>query len=218
MSATSRSALRKAVGESSLTAHQDILQGLAGAPLQTTWELPLFAGRLGEICGGRSSAALTLAFRLVLDAQRREEPVAWVTHPDRAFYPPDVANASVDVEALVVVWAAHALESSRAADQLLRSGGFGLVVLDLGAAPRLSLAVLGRLAGLARKHQAAVLCLTESDREDSSLGSLVSLRARALRTHERDNHYRCQARILKDKRQGLNWKHTEIGRGPDGLH
>ncbi len=218
MNIASPSALRKAVGSSHRITQHDILQGQVGARSQAAWELPLFAGRLGELSGGKASAILTLAFRLVLDAQRRDEPVAWITHPDRAFYPPDVAEAAVDVEALVVVWTAHALESSRAADPLLRSGGFGLIVLDLGAASRLSLAVLGRLAGLARKHQTAVLCLTESDREESSLGSLVSIRARTLRVHERDDRYQCQAQILKDKRQGRNWKHVEIARGPDGLY
>ena len=183
-------------------------------PSRAVWELPVFAGRLGELCGGQASAVLTLAFRLVLDAQRRNEPVAWITRQERTFYPPDAADAAVDVEALVVIRAATYLQGARAADWLVRSGGFGLVVLDLGDRPRLSLAVLGRLSGLAQKHQTAVLCLTGGEH----LGSLVSIRAEATRWPEKEDRYRCQVRVLKDKRHGPGWEHREICRGPDGLH
>jgi len=191
-------------------------QGPSLSPLSSraAWELPVFAGRLGEICGGQASAILTLTFRLVLDAQRRNEPVAWITRQDRTFYPPDVADTAVDVEALVVIRAATFLQGARAADWLVRSGGFGLVVLDLGDRPRLSLAVLGRLSGLAQKHQSAVLCLTGGEH----LGSLVSIRAEATRWSEEEDRYRCQVRVLKDKRHGPGWEHKESCRGPDGLH
>ena len=190
-----------------------ILSSQVPLPSRSVWELPVFAGRLGELCGGQASAVLTLAFRLVLDAQRRNEPVAWITRQERTFYPPDVADTAVDVEALVVIRAATFLQGARAADWLVRSGGFGLVVLDLGDRPRLSLAVLGRLSGLAQKHQTAVLCLTGGEH----LGSLVSIRAEATRWPEKEDQYRCQVRVLKDKRQGPGWKHREICRGPDGL-
>ncbi len=179
-----------------------------------SWSLSTFAGRLGEICGGRASAALTLAFRLVLDAQRGGEPVAWITRRDRAFYPPDVAEAAVDIEALVVVWAVDARASARAADQLVRSGGFGLVVLDLGEGC-LPTPVQARLAGLARKHRAAVLCLTG---DGASLGALVSIRAEARRSRRERDRFLCRATVLKDKRRGPGWKHQEVFHGPDGLY
>jgi recombination protein RecA len=181
---------------------------------RAAWELPVFAGRLGELCGGQSSAVLTLAFRLVLDAQRRNEPVAWITRQEKTFYPPDVADTAVDVEALAVIRAGNFLAGARAADWLLRSGGFGLVILDLGGKPRFSLAILGRLSGLAQKHQAAVLCLTRGEH----LGSLVSIRAEATRRPEEEERYPCEVRILKDKRHGPGWEHREICRGPHGLH
>lgn len=185
----------------------------AAAPPPAAWSLGTFAGRLAEICGGRSSAALTLSFRLVLEAQRGREPVAWITRPDRTFYPPDAAAAAVDLEALVVVRASGALPAARAADQLLRSGAFGLVVLDLGDDARLPLAVLSRLAGLAQRHGTAVLCLTDR----AALGSLASVRAEAERSHPEPDRFVCRARFLKDKRRGPGREHVEVRHGPDGL-
>ncbi len=183
-----------------------------------SWGLSAFAGRLGEISGGRNSAALTLAFRLVLETQREREPVAWITRRDRAFYPPDVAEAAVDLETLVVVWADGALPAARTADRLVRSGAFGLVALDLGEGARLPLAVLSRLSGLARRHRTAVLCLTEKDAASPSLGPLVSIRAEAVRSRPGEGRFICRAHILKDKRGGPGWEHEEVHRGPDGLH
>jgi recombination protein RecA len=181
------------------------------------WRLATLAGRLVELSGGAAGAALTLAFGLVLEAQRNGEPVAWIGRRDSAFYPPDVVEAGVDLEALVVVWAPGMPAALRAADHLLRSGGFGLAVLDLGAQWALPIPAQTRLSGLAGKHSAAVLCLTEKDPKRPSLGSLVSLRAQAERTERAGERWRCEAAVLKDKRRGPGWKHAEVCRAPDGL-
>ena len=74
-----------------------------------------------------------------------------------------------------------------------------------------------RLVGLAKKHQAALICLTEKDTHRPSIGSLVSIRAEAMRQRDHDNRYTCRAQILKDKRRGPGWQHKEVFRGPDGL-
>jgi recombination protein RecA len=165
----------------------------------------------------RASASLTLAFRIVLEAQRRGEPAAWIARGDSVFYPPDAADAGIDLAALVVVRAADAPAAARAADHLLRSGGFGLVVLDRGRGARLPIHALTRLAGLAKKHDAALLCLTEGDGRDASLGSPVSLRVRARRVERGPDGFRCELHVLKDKRRGPGWGHGEVCRGPDGL-
>jgi len=98
------------------------------------WSSPQVAGRFAEISGSKGTAVLTLAFRLVLDAQKRGEPVGWATSTESSFYPPDVAQLGIDLAALVVVRVPKAQAISRAGEKLLRSGGFGLVVLDLGRA------------------------------------------------------------------------------------
>jgi len=178
----------------------------------------LFAGRFAEISGDPAGAPLTLAFRLVLEAQRRGEPAAWIGRRACPFYPPDVADAGIDLGALPVVWAPDPIGAARAADLLVRSGGFGLVVVDLGGEGRLPIAAQTRLAGLAREHEAALVFLTEKDERRPSIGSLVSLRAQAVRAGREASRFRCEARILKDKRRGPGGRYAEAFRGPDGLH
>ena len=190
----------------------------AGKKPAPAWKLEAIAGRLAEVSAGTAGAALTTAFRLVLEAQRRREPVAWIGRRESAFFPPDVAEAGVDLAALPVVWAPDATAAAGAADLLVRSGAFGLVVMDLGARDHLPIPVQARLAGLARQHGAAVVCLTEKDAGRSSMGSLVAVRAHAARTGREKDRYRCEAHVLKSKGGRAGWRDTEVCRGPDGLH
>ena len=99
----------------------------------------------------------------------------------------------------------------------MRSGAFGLMVVDLGERAALPLRAQTRLVGLAKKHDTALLCITKKDDDRPSLGSLVSCRAEAARTKRLGERYRCEVRILKDKRRGPGWSHTEVCRGPAGL-
>jgi recombination protein RecA len=195
-----------------------VRRGVAMAETPAEWTLPVFVGRFGEISGDESGASLSLVFRLVLEAQRQQEPVAWVGRRDSVFFAPDVAETGVDLAALPVIWTPDVLAAARATDHLLRSGAFGLVVIDLGARAVLPIHVQTRLVGLAKKHDAALLCLTEKESERPSLGSLVSLRAHAVRAQRVDDRFCCEARVIKDKRRGPNWRHMESYRGPDGLH
>jgi recombination protein RecA len=198
-------------------AARGVRRGCAAPVAPPSWRLSVFAGRLGEISGSQTGAALTLAFRLMLEAQRRGEPVAWISRQGSAFFPPDAAETGVDLAALAVIWVRDARQSVRAADYLVRSGAFGLVALDLGQDSRVPVPVQSRLVGLAKKHDCALLCLTEKGSDHPSLGSLVSVRAQAARTKKTGSRFRCEARILKDKRQGPGWTHTEVCRGPAGL-
>ena len=186
-------------------------------PSGRPWGLEQIAGRLVEISGVGATAALTVAFGLVLEAQRRGEPVAWIALEERGFYPPDAAEGGVDLGALVVVRVVNAKAVGRAADQLVRSGAFGLIVLDLGAGADVPTPLQTRLVGLAQKHQTAILCVTEKGHESPSLGSLVSLRVQAQRERVCDDRFSCGLAVLKDKRRGPTWTHAEVYRGPAGL-
>lgn len=181
------------------------------------WTLVAVAGRFVELSGQGSTATLTLAFGLVLDAQQHGEPVAWITPRESCFYPPDAADGGVDLEALAVVRVPDRRAVARAADRLLRSGAFGLVVLDLGATAELPIPLQARLAGLAQYHHTALVALTARGQESPSLGSLISLRVIAERRRLSEDRFACTLTVLKDKRRGPTWTHQEVCRGPAGL-
>jgi len=187
-------------------------------PLTPRWDLQEIAGRFTELSGLGGSACLTLATSMILDAQRQAETAAWITSNNSSFFPLDVSAAGVDLEALAVVRVPDVSAVARAADKLARSGAFGLLVLDLGANARISPALQARLRSLARKHDTAILCLTEKSGNASSLGSLVSLRGEARIRRLSDDRFACELRVLKDKHRGPGWMHTEICRGPDGMY
>jgi recombination protein RecA len=192
------------------------LQKAVVEPAPKLWSIAEITGRLVEISGSGATAALAVAFGLVLEAQRQGEPVAWVTPEESSFYPSDAAEGGVDLHALVVIRVPEARAVARAAERLVRSGAFGLVVLDVGAA-EIPTPLQARLAGLAQKHHSALVCLTGKEREAPSLGSLISLRVHARRKRTSEGRFTCELAVLKDKRRGPTWTHAEACRGPAGL-
>jgi len=202
---------------------------------EPAWSRAGLSGRLCELSAApnAASAVLTAACDLILDTQHAGEPVAWITTtthiffpPDlaasgvdlAAFFPPDLAASGVDLAALILVRVRTAADAARAADRLLRSGAFGLVVLDLsGGAAEVPIPLQGRLVQLALAHDTAVLCLTEKEHDAPSLGSLVSLHGRARRRRLGPDRFAGELEFLKDKRHGPGWTHRAVYRGPDGL-
>jgi recombination protein RecA len=216
-------AMLRSSGTSAATARILQIDPRAPAGDAERWGLEALRGRLIELSARGATATLTAAIELVLEAQRAAEPVAWIALGHGTFYPPDVADTGVDLAALVVVCVVDATTAARAAERLLRSGAFGLVVLDFagGGDVELALAHQGRLVGLAQTHDAAVVCLTDKPAEAPSLGSLISLRAEARRsgtqldrTGARSHDVTMHA--LKDKRRGPGWSRTIARRGPPG--
>jgi recombination protein RecA len=191
------------------------------APVPRTWSYRTCAGRLIELSGTRTAPLLTLAFALVLDAQRAGEPVAWVQGVGSTFFPPDAARNGIDLKSLAVVRLPPAGLARaglvRAAARLLRSGAFGLIALDLGGDAGIPDALLGKLGQLAQQHDTAVCCLTVKRPERPSLGSLVSLRGEATRKRQGEDRFSCVMRVLKDKRNGPGWTHEEVAHGAPGL-
>lgn len=205
------------------------------------WSLAALRGRLVELVGGPDSANVTLAVRLILEAQQTGDFVAWVaTHRD-VFFPPDVAAAGVDLSALPVVWALPApgdqpgvpgasraagsgeavrpaREASRAAERLLRSGAFGLVVVDLARDLSLSAVSQGRLLRLAEHNDAQVLILRRKRRDARYSGSLVTVRAESSREQIGPGRFRATITNTKDKREGPGWTTSEEFDGPPGLY
>jgi recombination protein RecA len=183
------------------------------------WGLAALRGRLVELSARGASATLTAAIEIVGEAQEQSEPVAWIALSAGTFYPPDVAESGIDLAALVVIRAPDATACARAAERCLRSGAFGLVILDLADGKAdLSMQIQGRLVTLAQTHDAAVVCLTAKTQDTASLGSLISLRAEALRLRDKPSEtFDVQLRVLKDKRRGPGFTQRLKRRGPPGL-
>ncbi len=189
----------------------------AGEDHHPSWSRSQLAGRLAELSSWGGGACLTLAFELVLQAQLEGQATAWITVGCSTFFPPDAARCGIDLEAMPVVRVPDARAAARAADKLVRSGAFGLVIADLGSDSRIPLPLQSRLLGLVGKHDAAVVFLTEKKSDAPSIGSLVSFHAEAVRHRTAENHFACEVRVVKDKRQGPGWSHREVRRGPAGL-
>jgi hypothetical protein len=134
-------------------------------------------GRITELLGPAGSGATSLARRLVGQALAAG---AWVAYVDatRTLAPRDWAGAE-PADGASRLWVVRPPDPTRAAwcaDVLLRSGGFGLVLVD--GAPVLSRAVALRLLQLARDADAALVLLGAGTRA-SDLGGALRLRLRA---------------------------------------
>ena len=226
------------------SAGESLLRGVAPPSHIPQTSAPRFclaelAGRLVELSGDGSSAVLTAATKLLLDAQAAHEPAAWVGTDESCFFPPDLADSGVDLAALLVVRvplarslsapnanpmpAAQGRKRNRAsllavaAERLMRSGAFGLVLLDLGRECALTQPLQSRWLGLAQHHQTAVLCLTEKSEHEASIGSLISLRVQVGRRWLGGERFACELHVRKDKRRGPVWSEQEVCRGPMGL-
>lgn len=199
-------------------------------PREDGWYFEQLGGRLVQLDGAGDSAALSLAFSIILEAQQAGEPVAWITtRPPAAprtdgrgeasvFYPPDAHDNGVDLAALPVLRVPGVTAVFSAADLLLRSGGFGLIVADLGVPPAVPSTALARLAGLARRHHTAMVFLTQPGTASrGSLGSLISVHVRARRRRAGADRFDCGVVALKDKHRGPTWQYAEVRHGASGL-
>lgn len=194
-----------------------LVPGHRGPRTGRGWCLPTLRGRLVEISSVGTTATLSAAAALVYEAQRRGEPTAWITAWQATFFPPDLEACGIDLGALPVVWNDEVRSAVRTADELLRSGAFGLVVIDLGPHRNVPLPVQARLSGLVKRYQSTLLFLTHKRREAGSLGSLISLRCAGAKWRSAFNRFTWELDVLKDKRQGPGWRHEEVCHGPDGL-
>lgn len=193
-------------------------------------------GRLVEITTGHpASAQTTAAVACLVHAQARGETAAWVQPQGGSLYPPDLAQSGVDLDALVIVHVptgAGAHGRFKAAEILLRSGGFGMVVLDLTAASvsdertqdrmRASrgqralgdAAWQSRLFALAREHGSWLLLLTPAN---AQLGSLIALRVEPRRVRDGHGRFAIEHLVHKDKTGLCTSLAPDVCRGPCGL-
>jgi hypothetical protein len=108
----------------------------------------------------------------------------------------------------------------KATEMLLRSGGFGLMVVDLTRATlrAADVAWQGRILSLARDHQSRVLLLTTKHRGQGSLGPLIGLRIAAHKERLGQFEFGIHYEVMKDKSGLLQSVEEESVRGPWGLY
>jgi recombination protein RecA len=176
-------------------------------------------GRITEFTASRNVPALSFLSLLIEEAQGREEPVVWVETADSVFYPPDFIANGIDVAALPVVWAPDVRSGVRAAEHLLRSGSFGLLVIDLPPHTIIDQGRLGKIARMADLNETAVVLVTgQEDGTSFTLGSIVSLRLAGSTVHQNDCAHRCTVSAVKDKQDMPGWSRTEVFHAPDGMY
>jgi hypothetical protein len=174
-------------------------------------ELEYWSGRVAELSEGGYWGALSLTARLMEQAQKRGEQSAWIAAADTIFFPPDLTWRGVDLAALTVIWPHERGSTLQAADWLVRSGAFALVVID-SFEERISDTELGRLGRLAEESYTAMVFLTHKRDDEPSLGTQVSLRVAVRACPEG-----AVAVTLKDKR-GARSRFQWNCDGPMGLY
>src|SRR5215470_1801478 len=160
-------------------------------------------GGLTEIVGLASSGRTGLALAVLAAMTAREEVCAWVDAQD-AFDPRSAQLAGADLERLLWTRCHNIEQTLRAADLLIHSGGFGMVVLDLSdVAPRIvrrvPLSFWFRFRR-AVEHTPTVLVLLEQESCAKTCASLV-LGVRNLRPEFRN--LRLETRNSKTYERGL---------------
>jgi recombination protein RecA len=179
------------------------------------------SGLLVELSGNQETARLSSAVSAVLRAQRQAETTAWIQPWRGTLYPPDLADAGVDLEALVVVRVPESAGDAglgKAAEMLVRSGAFGLVVVDArDCRLRLPSAGQGRLLGAVRGNDSCIVFLTSKSSTSESVGSLVGLRLEPRRVRFAPGLFAVEHQVLKNK-PGLPYAEASERRsGPAGL-
>lgn len=203
---------------------RDAADASARAPRETVLAACIEPGRLVELSGVAlgACARLSTAIAVVRHVQAEGDTAAWIQPDDGPLYPPDLADAGIDLDALVVVHvpgAALPHGLCKAAELLLRSSAFGLVVVDGTAAPwpnAPTQAWLGRVLGLARQHGSRVLLLTEKPSHADSLGTLVGLRVESQRRREPSGGFVVEHHVIKNKSGSPFHVVHDRYRGPDG--
>jgi recombination protein RecA len=195
-------------------------------PAHDTLVTRLRPGRIVECSGspeGGGSARTSTAVGLLRHVQAQGDTAAWIQRAAGPLFPPDLHEAGIDLDALVVVHIATSPARAgmcKAAELLLRSGAFGLVVIDLEGdavgTPAIS-AWLGRVQGLARQHDSHVVLLTEKPSHADSLGTLVGLRIEPRRRRDPRGAFVVDHHVIKNKSGAPFDVVPDPYRHPDGV-
>jgi RecA/RadA recombinase len=143
------------------SAHPELAARLSTglAALDAVLDGGLPRGRISELAGGPSAGRTGIACAIAAHATWAGETIGWVD-PEDALDAEAAAAAGVALARTLWVRPRGTADAVRAAEILLRAGGFGLVVLDLGAQPgRTATATWARLGQAAERTRSTLLVL-----------------------------------------------------------
>lgn len=220
------------LGDHRLSRYLHTADALFQSQAQPGWRMSYLAGKLVELRAAKASGLLTTGIDLVRQAQNALEPAAWVTSTHSLFFPVDARTWGVDLSRLAVVRVPGIPAMLRVADRLIRSGAFGLILVDCVSslpppAPEpggkgsnfscISFSQQSRLLRLAKQHHSTLVFLTSRHAPLSAENTLICLRGEAQRRREALDLYHVHIHMLKDKQCGPGWRHEIRCCGPDGL-
>ncbi len=168
-------------------------------------------GRITELRGERGGRT-TLAFRVAAGLSREGRLVAVVDGPD-AFDARAAEAVGVDLRRLLWVRPPPP-RAAGAADALVRSGLFALVLLDLPRAPLPAPADWVRLARLAETHRTALVTIGAPPGRGPGFCATVALSLRHARTHWLG---RGPGRLLAGFSAQVELVHDKRGRPPGAV-
>ena len=189
---------------------------LKAGPGGGAWRWENLVGALSEISEEAPSGALSFVTEIIAAAQGQNDPVAWVAGTQSIFFPPDLMKRGIDLSALAVIRAGADADSLTAAEWLVRSGAFGLVIIDCEGAWSVSDGLLGRIQKLAERNVCAVVFLTRKRPSEPSLGSRISLRGCITRTHAEPLAIAIDT--IKDKKSNSRSRQGRKYNGPSGMY
>jgi len=139
-------------------------------------------GRVTELAGPPGAGRTGIAFAIAARATRAGETIAWVDAED-ALDPEAAVEVGVVLARTLWVRPRRPDDAFRAADILLRAGGFGLVLLDLGPLPARGAAApaVTRLARGAEATRTALLVLAPRPTVGAAAALGLAVRARRVR-------------------------------------
>jgi hypothetical protein len=144
---------------------EDILRGMV-APL---------VGTIFQISG---HAALTTAVRIAAAFQHfSPAPGVWVGDLRSLPFPPDLSDAGVDLQRLLICRADRGEERLHTIDRLLRSGAFSLAILDFGWDDQPDPGSLARFMRLCEREKTALSLVTAGAGTAASPAVRLHLRA-----------------------------------------
>ncbi|MBL8914590.1 MAG: hypothetical protein JNM17_28055 [Archangium sp.] len=141
-------------------------------------ELDAFgAFRLGtavELCGEEASGRTTIALSVVAAAGKEKRLSAWIDGP-RELYPPAAVTMGVDLSRLLIVRPREPRQLVWTAVQLLRSGAFTCVVLDVTSVRGLRLSMIDtkKLLDASRTGGSLLVLLTSVSAQAAGLPRLM---------------------------------------------